>query len=187
VETSAIDERNVVDSFWNCNRLIIRDALIEDINPLTNMYMATKNLERWMSGQLDENDITNYIKNGHLPPNGERKFYKIQSITLKETNEIVGYIEFYHGYPDKQTIYIATLLIDDKYRSQGYGQEIIKKLFENALELKYLKIRLVVALKNWPAIYFWTKLGFTKISLYCGDKVFSKENFASLELEKSLI
>lgn len=94
--------------------------------------------------------------------------------------------EYYHGYPDKEVLYIATLLLSEDYRNNGYGQEIMSKLFKQALELGFQQARLGVALKNWQGIYFWSKLGFDRILKFCGDKVFAKDSFAVLELGKNL-
>jgi hypothetical protein len=36
----------------------------------------------------------------------------------------MGFIEFYHGYPDKEVLYIATLLLCEDYCNHRYGQEV---------------------------------------------------------------
>ena len=52
--------------------------------------------------------------------------------------------------------------------------------------MNYKKIRLGVHLKNWPALRFWTKIGFDKIIDIVGDELYSADTFASVILEKAL-
>jgi len=54
-------------------------------------------------------------------------------------------------------------------------------------EINYSSIRLVVALKNWPALRFWVKNGFNRIIEMHGDPVFSASSFADFILEKRLV
>lgn len=41
------------------------------------------------------------LADGDLPliTNANKKYYKIKSIYLKETSELIGFIDMYHGYP----------------------------------------------------------------------------------------
>ncbi|SEK74305.1 Acetyltransferase (GNAT) family protein [Paenibacillus sp. OK003] len=52
-------------------------------------------------------------------------------------------------------------------------------------ELGYKEIRINVALKNWPALRFWTKSGFDQISGIYGDLEHSGKTFANMELIKT--
>ena len=181
------DNQYLISDSWDTERMIIRDANLHDLDRLQEIHMKSQNTEAWVwQDQLITDYILNAVNNGHLPPNGTKELFKIQSITRKDSSEIIGFIELYHGYPDKKALYIGTLLLSEDYRNGGYGQEVINKLFQQAQVIGFHQIRLGVTLKNWLGIYFWTKLGFDKITKFRGDKVLAKDSFALLELGKNL-
>ena len=181
------DNKLLISKLWETERMIIRDANLQDVDRLQEIYMQSKSTEGWTR---DDGSTTDYILNGvikgNLPSDGKKEFYRIQLITHKNSSVIMGFIEYYHGYPEKDILYMATLLLSEKYRNKGFGQEIMNSLFNQALELGFQQVRLGVSLKNWQGVYFWTKLGFSRIIKFCGDKVFAKDSFAVLELEKDL-
>ena len=182
-----VHNKFLISELWETERMIIRDANLHDVDRLQEIYMQSQSTERWVwDKELTTDYILNGVNKGNLPPNGLKEFYKIQLITHKNSLEIMGFMEFYHGYPDKEVLYVATLLFCEDYRNNRYGQEVINKLCKKALELGFHQARLGVALKNWLGIYFWTKLGFNTILKYCVDKVFAKDSFALLELGKNL-
>lgn len=182
-----IDNKSLISDLWETERMIIRDANLLDVDRLQEIYMQSQSTEGWTrDNELTTDYILNGVNKGNLPPDGMKEFYKIQLISHKNSSEIMGFIEFYHGYPDKEVLYIATLLFCEDYRNNRYGQEVINKLCNQALKLGFQQARLGVTLKNWLGIYFWTKLGFDKILKYCGDKVLAKDSFALLELGKNL-
>ncbi|MDR3584842.1 MAG: GNAT family N-acetyltransferase [Desulfosporosinus sp.] len=176
-----------ISELWETERMIIRDANLQDVCRLQEIYMQSRSTEGWTRDEEFTSEyILNAVNNGNLPPNGLKEFYRIQIITHKNSSEIMGFIECYHGYPDKEVLYIGTLLLSEDYRNNGYGQEVMNKLFKQALELRFQQARLGVTLKNWQGIYFWTKLGFNRIIKFCGDRVLAKDSFAVLELGKNL-
>ena len=174
--------------FWETEEIIIRDTIAEDIDSLQEIYIQSQSTEGWTRNEEFTNDyILNAFSKGNLPPGGMKKYYKIQSMFHKKSSKIIGFLEFYHGYPQKEALYIGTLLFSEDYRNRGYGQEVMNQLFKKVKELGFSKARLGVTLKNWGGIYFWNKLGFDKITKYSGDKKLTKNSFAILELEKNLI
>lgn len=183
----SIDNISYISELWETERMIIRDADLHDVDRLQEIYLQSRSTKGWTrDDELTPDYILNGVVKGQLPPNGMKEFYKIQVIIHKNSFEIMGFIEFYHGYPDKEILYIGTLLLCDDYRNNRYGQEVINKLCKQALELGFYQARLGVTLRNWLGIYFWTKLGFDIIIKYCGDKMLAKDSYASLELGKNL-
>jgi len=182
-----VENKLFMSQFWDTERLIVRDAHLHDVDKLQEIYTQSQNTEGWTSEvELTADYILKGIIEGHLPPDGKKECFSIQLISLKSSSEIIGFIEFYQGYPDKEVLYIGTLLFSEDYRNKGYGQEIMSKSFTEAIEAGFQQVRLGVALKNWQGIYFWTKLGFDRIIKFSGDKVFAKDSFAMLELGKTL-
>ncbi|MHB8073787.1 GNAT family N-acetyltransferase [Desulfosporosinus fructosivorans] len=184
---SELADQYLMSESWETERMIIRDANLQDVDRLQEIYTQSQSTEGWTrDDEFTPDYVLNGVVTGHLPPNGMKEFYKIQVIIQKSPFEIIGFIEFYHGYPVKEVLYIATLLLRDDYRNNRYGQEVINKLCKQAHGLGFHQARLGVTLRNWLGIYFWTKLGFDTIIKYCGDKMLSKDSYASLELGKNL-
>jgi diamine N-acetyltransferase len=105
---------------------------------------------------------------------------------MKETGLIVGLLTTYHGYPNPETFYINYLYIDKDYHNQGLGQEVINELLSLLKEAQYKEVRANVALKNWAALRFWTKLGLNTIQGIFGDKEHGDDQYADVELIKYL-
>ncbi|MFD2442481.1 GNAT family N-acetyltransferase [Bacillus sp. CGMCC 1.16607] len=172
---------------WESNRMWIRDVTLDEADVLQELCEKSDYLRKWEGNEeIDPEHIKKTILEGDLPPNGVRGNFKIQSFHLKSTNELVGYITYYFGYPTEEIVWINFLFIDPIYQGKGYSKEIINRLEELLRETTFSKIRLLVKLKNWPAIRFWTSLQFTKIIGYYGDKILSDETFAGLVIEKEL-
>ena len=139
-----------------------------------------------------ENVPTNYIHkcltNADLPPipDARQEYFRLKSITLKDSGKQLGFIELYFGYPTKETIWIANLVLAKEYQKNGYGQEVIEYISKEASKAEFKKVGIGVYLKNWSALRFWTKSGFDQISGIYGDKVYSENTFALIGLEKNL-
>jgi len=182
-----VENKLFMSQLWETERMSIKDANLQDVDRLQEIYTQSRSTEGWTrADEMTADYVLKGIVEGHLPPDGKKECFSIQLISLKNSSEIIGFIEFYQGYPDKEVLYIGTLLLSGDYRYKSYGQEIMSKLFTEANESGFQQVRLGVALKNWQGIYFWTKLGFDRIIKFSGDKVFAKDSFAMLELGKTL-
>jgi len=120
-----------------------------------------------------------------LPPNGKKENLHNYLIQNNE-NTTIGLLSYYCGYPEENFLYIGSLFIRPKYQGQGFGKIIFNEIEKYALENEFTEIRLGVGLKNWGAIDFWFKCGFTQITKFSGDKIFSDETFAVIELMKKV-
>lgn len=97
---------------------------------------------------------------------------------------MIGVLGTYHGYPSDNVIYISSICIGDQFKKQGYGQEIINQLIIELREFE--QIRINVALKNWSALRFWIRMGFENINGIYGDKEYSENSYAQIELSRFL-
>lgn len=171
---------------WGTDRLIIKDSILQECEELQNVYNASAYMNKWTGDSCEPDYIYKHITEGDLPPNGLREYYKIKTVYKKETSEIVGLIEIYHGYPDTKTFFIGFLFIHPEYQRKGYGHEIVEYACKMASGLNYPRAGIGVHLKNWPAIRFWTRCGFDHITRISGDEIHNENTFCVMRLEKTL-
>lgn len=176
----------IIKSRWESERLLIGDLNSQEIDEVQELYKTSSDISLW--GEEPEAEyIRHCFLEGDLPPNGIKKNYKIQTIKMNtESNDLIGLISIYFGYPNENIAYISFLCIGNLYKSLGYGQEIINQLTDELRKLEYKEIRINVSLKNWSALRFWILLGFDKINGIYGDKEYKDNTIANLELSRLL-
>lgn len=80
---------------------------------------------------------------------------------LFDEGVLVGYIWAYsHKYRDEDRVYISEIRILEKYRGNGYGEELIRQVENEARRLKVAAVYLHAEAVNEAAIRFYKKLGF---------------------------
>lgn len=172
----------LIPSVWETSRLQIQDLRESEIPVVQKIYEQGSYIHQWDGGSLDHDYAYRCFTDGDLPPNGTKERYKIQVLTLKGTDTIVGILTTYHGYPKAETFYINYLYIDKKYHKQGLGKEVINELLTILRESNFGEVRASVAIKNWPALRFWTGLGVNTINGFYGDKEYKDDHYADIEL-----
>lgn len=182
-----MDTIRILNQYESSN-LMICNATIDEEDKLVNICRSWKNKKELEGNSFTDDYISNSILKGNLPPidNASKDNNRFQSIYLKKTNQLIGFIDMYLGFPKDSTLWIGMFIIDEKYQDKGYAHEVIE-LIENELKgTKYNEIGIGVYLKNWKGLRFWIKEGFTKINKITGDKEFSENTFAVISLEKSI-
>lgn len=169
-------------------RLVISTTLIHECLDLQNIC------DSWFDKMEIEGSIfePDYIKKcfsqGDLPPikNANKSSYRLLSIKRKETQELIGFSDLYFGYPAADTAWISIFMIHTIYRKNGYAQEAINMISDECKKLGFSKIGIAVYLKNWRALRFWIKAGFRNVIGIKGDKDYSYDAFARIELTMNL-
>ena len=87
-----------------------------------------------------------------------RKFYE-ESLVAKKNGKIVGYVNTMNSLVLGKHPYINFLCVDKKYRGQGIGKALLKKLIAR-LEKNHEKVFLRVSWHKSKLIPFYKKLGF---------------------------
>lgn len=172
---------------FETERLIAKTAVKEECLRMAEIQASWK--EAFLMTGDSDSSIEYFIKaisEGHLPPEGQKENYNILAIYIKETNEIIGILELYYGYPNKEHLWVGQLLIEENQRKMGFGKEIIKGLECETKQSDFSKMSIGVHLKNWPALRFWHSMGFDKITKITGDFVYSQNTFSIMRLEKEL-
>jgi ribosomal protein S18 acetylase RimI-like enzyme len=162
-------------------------AVPADVPQLHAIFTACAYVEPWdpTFKPVPEAELAQLVQQS-LATEGEYSRFKLQPIRTRTGDEMVGYFHLVHGAPEPDMAVISMFVLHPDYQHEGFGQELIAGLAEELRRLGYTAIRLRVYLKNWPALRFWTKAGFTTIVQYMGDPVHTAESQASLRLEKRL-
>lgn len=177
----------MINPSWETKRLQVRDAVLEDAAVLQGLLESIRDtLTLEGKGEIAPDEMKRMVIEGVLPPGGTQDRFRLQVVEEKKSDQPIGFLGVYHGYPQDNVLYISTLTIARQHQRQGYGSEIIQDLFSLSGCRGYQAFRLWVALKNWIALRFWIDRGFTHVVKYTGDKVFSMAASAGLELEKRL-
>jgi ribosomal protein S18 acetylase RimI-like enzyme len=175
---------------WQTERLIVRDSVLDELPGLEAVVEACSYIHEWTGYRPEDHpgdSLRSALTVGDLPPNGSKEFYRMQSIRLRDTGHLIGWLAGYHGWPAADTFFVTYLMIDPQFQSQGYGRELAREWSDLVVRLgAYARMRLLAALKNWPALRFWMRAGFDRIVDYKGDKRHSAETYAYLMLEKPL-
>jgi ribosomal protein S18 acetylase RimI-like enzyme len=173
---------------WNTNRLLIREAVSEDIAELERICVAWDNKLLLEGENFPENYIKDCITKGDLPPVSNADLSNYAFRVLQENDgRIIGFFDVYHGYPDDKTAWISTFLIDKEIQGRSYGKEVVESIYGQCKKAGWKSIGLGVHLKNWIALRFWTKNGFNIITGIYGDKEYSESAFSIIALKKELV
>ncbi|WNR43666.1 GNAT family N-acetyltransferase [Paenibacillus roseipurpureus] len=177
-----------LNTFWKSERLIFEDIKLQEIEEVQDLYESSSNIRIWDGREPDKGYLKQCFFTGDLPPGGKKENYKIQTIRTNKdaSNNLIGMLSIYHGYPLDDTTYLAFMCVGNNYKNQGNGQEIISQLIIELTRLEYKEIRINVELKNWSALRFWSKLGFDKINGIFGDKDYSDSTYSNIELTRFL-
>lgn len=81
---------------------------------------------------------------------------------LEIENQVIGYIGGYFYLEDGE---ILNFLIDKSKQHQGYGTILFESILQEARQKGIKKVTLEVRESNSNAISFYTKFGFSKISI----------------------
>ncbi|WP_105614989.1 GNAT family N-acetyltransferase [Vallitalea okinawensis] len=177
--------RRVVPEISETSNLLISDVTINEVDNLQSICESWSTKEILEGERFKPDYIRNCVLEGDLPPikDASQEYYRCKSIHLRDSSKLIGFYDLYHGYPEVTTLWIGMFLISSVFHKKGYGQEIINLIKKEAKEAGYNKLGIGVYLKNWPALRFWTKCGFDKITGIHGHKEFSQDTFALLGLE----
>jgi len=110
------------------------------------------------------------ISHAVLPPGGVPWREKVFLIRDIESRETIGYLTVYFGYPTPETIYIDALYLRPVWQGRGFGRVVVTELERLAQEAGFHDSRVGVGLKNWRALRFWTRCGYSRIMKIRGSQ-----------------
>ncbi len=179
-----------IRSNWDTQHLSVRNTAKKDIPYLQEILRVLHVDSNWEKVSLETYNkfyFENLFSKPSLPPGGNSKSIQNQTIVDKSNNTVIGWFEFYHGYPSNDIFWIGSLFLHPEKKGRGYGKEVVTELI-NQLKVKpyYRSIQLGVYLRNWSALNFWFHMGFNKIIKFAGDREFSESKNGKMCLEMQL-
>jgi len=173
---------------FETEHLLVVDSKLEECNRLYQIASSWTDKILIEGSGVEVGYFEDCITNGDLPPieGATKERYSFKSIILKESQTIIGYFDFYRGYPSSEYVWISIFVIDSEFRKLGYSQEVMDLFKTYCKNNGFSKIGIGVYLNNWRALRFWTKTGFNKvIGVNCeGD--YTENKFATIKLELNL-
>jgi ribosomal protein S18 acetylase RimI-like enzyme len=181
---------NLIPHEWATACLTARDSTLDDVPALQRIYDTVPEVREWMGAAKEgepEPTMGSALAEGALPPDGSRERFRLQSILLADTGQVIGFLAVYHGFPEEDVFWVTVLALDPAFQHVGYGKELVRGLDAAVRQLgTCTRMRLFASLKNWPALRFWTQAGFDRIVMIAGDKIYTDEADAHVMLERSL-
>jgi hypothetical protein len=101
-----------------------------------------------------------------------------------EHGKVIGYVVLRRCSPNN--VYIEQFFICDKKERKKGTKEFINGICKYCAESGMQFARVEIALDKWENLRFWFQLGFDRIVNMPFNTSFSKESFASIEIEKEL-
>ncbi|MFN3556674.1 MAG: GNAT family N-acetyltransferase [Bacteroidales bacterium] len=170
-------------------RVTLADASMDECDALQQICHTWEDKEYLEGSAFEKDYIRQCLAHGDLPPipGASIENYRLKSIRLVTSRQLVGFSDIYLGYPDEQTAWISIFLIDTKFRKQGYAREALEQIAHYCAGMGYESLAIGVHLKNWRALRFWYSAGFTSIWGISGDKDYANDAFAVIKLGKKIV
>ena len=129
------------------------------------------------------------FEGGALPPvpDPSKEYFRLQSIRMADSGDLIGYFAAYHGFPKADIFWINSVTLSPDFQGMGYGPELMEGLIEILKGLGfYTRVRSYVSLKNWPSLRLCVKVSLNKMVEVAGDKVYDENAEAHMLVELDL-
>ena len=176
---------NRLPSIWQTNRLTIHDGTLADVPQLMAIFNACSHVEPWdpTFKVYPEEEFAGLVTKSVGDGMGNGRF---QLQTIRQADQTIGYFHCYHNNPHPNTLFISMFVLHPDHQKGGCGTELVAGLAQQAKAASHQAIWLEVFLKNWPALRFWIKSGFTTIIDMDGASHHDTTSHASIVIAKSL-
>ena len=179
-----------IASSWSTDRLLITDSTGDQIERLQEIYAACAYIGDWcgIESDVEGDEMSQELAHMNLPPDGDSALHRVQTVSRKDDDIIIGYLILYHGFSSSDCFWIASLAIHPDYQGEKYGREVIEQLTEEVRSLGgFVSLGGSVGVRNIPAVRFWLSCGFTRIEQFdCDEDVYSDTCSADLWLMRDL-
>ena len=176
---------NRLSASWQTNRLTIHDGALADVPQLMAIFNACSHVEPWdpTFKVFPEAEFTGLVSKSMGDGEGNGRF---QLQTIRCNDQPIGYFHCYHHHPHPNVLLVSMFVLHPDHQKGGYGTELVAGLAQQARAASHQAIWLEVFLKNWPALRFWIKSGFTTIIDMDGAPQHDATAHASIVVAKTL-
>ncbi|MCB1769229.1 MAG: GNAT family N-acetyltransferase [Candidatus Competibacteraceae bacterium] len=178
---------NLLASIWEMSRCRLVEAREHDLPVVATILAENRAVFPLLGAERDPERLAlSVLRHDKLPPNGHSAHEKSFLIRNKSDEELLGLLSVYRGYPTTETLYIGHIFMRPRWQRRGIGREVTGELERRAERAGYREIRVVVGLRNWPALRFWIALRYDRITQIVGDSEYREHTYADIELAKSI-
>jgi GNAT superfamily N-acetyltransferase len=132
---------------------VIRNSKLEDF---ADVILLFKQL--WPGKELNETDLMTVFSRGMELDSDEY-------LSVELNGKVIGFCSFAivnNFWQEGQIAYVYAMIIDDSFRGQGIGTELLKRVFDKAKLRGCKKIELDSGFPREKAHKFYEKIGFEK-------------------------
>ena len=168
-------------------RILARPVTDADARAVAGIYEGNRDLLVLLDREHEPLALSRRFTQGlNLPQSAPTA--RLQNFLLCDvrSGQPVGLLSLCMGYPAGDVAYIGELFLHPRFQGAGLGREICLRLEQVLRPGPAKTLRVGVGLRNWNALRFWVKLGFTHVTGMSGDRHFSPHGHAFIELEKNL-
>jgi ribosomal protein S18 acetylase RimI-like enzyme len=168
-------------------RILARPVNGLDAPEVEAVYAANRELLVLLDRENDPALLAHrFAERRNLPPKGYAS--RLHNLLLCDaaSKDVLGILGVYAGYPRADVAYVGELFLHTSFQGVGLGREAYLSLEALLRQGPMSSVRVGVGLRNWNALRFWIRLGFSQVTGMSGDRVFGKGRYAFLELQKNL-
>ena len=90
---------------WNTERLRLSDSTFDEallLQQINDAVPQTRDCMRVEGQEIGHNSMISVLNEGYLPPipTKSKDYFRLQSIRLDRSNELIGLLAVYHGFPN---------------------------------------------------------------------------------------
>ncbi|MGE4441508.1 MAG: N-acetyltransferase family protein [Desulfomicrobium sp.] len=168
-------------------RIIARPVTGADTPEVEAVYAGNRELLLLLDRENDPALLARRFAEGrNLPPKGKPSRLHNLALLGADSRDILGILGFYAGYPRADIAYVGELFLRARLQGMGLGREAYLGLEALLRQGPMSRVRVGVGLRNWNALRFWIRLGFSQVTGMSGDRLFGSGGYAFLELQKNL-
>jgi GNAT superfamily N-acetyltransferase len=143
-------------------KIKIRKSSIEDFDRIVELFY-----QLWPGKQINKEELIKIFKK---KMNLDNYFL----LSAEYLNEVIGFsslVKLDNFWQEGYILYITILVVDEKYRNQGVGKQLINSILEIGKENKCKKIELESSFSRVEAHNFYEKMGFEKRAYFFSRNV----------------
>lgn len=174
------------DECAQTERLLVRTNTEGDAEEIADVYRACGYIEEWTGMPHTEEGLQALLGGGDVPPGGSPAFGHIAVARQLSGGRLLGFTQYYTAWPCANELWVGLFLVHPACQRGGLGGEFVAAIVEACRKQNYAGVGLGVALRNQPALQFWVKTGFNRITKVVPDGAHGEGSLGLLGLRMEL-